>query len=114
MRVSAKWRGFARVADSRTSSRFAWPCDLGATRGWRYSFVVRRRCARCSIRKRRSSVLESHLDRVGLLFPGDFAEEGCRDSHLVRAAGDGVGDDVPAVTADGECVSGGDRSIREA
>jgi hypothetical protein len=51
---------------------------------------------------------------VGLLFSGEFGEEGCRDSHLVRAAGDGVGDDVPAVTADGECVSGGDRSIREA
>jgi hypothetical protein len=31
MRVCV-WRcGFTRVADSRRSARFAWPCDLGAT-----------------------------------------------------------------------------------
>jgi hypothetical protein len=31
MRVCALRCGFTRVADSRTSSRFAWSCDLGAT-----------------------------------------------------------------------------------
>ena len=39
MRDPVSWRGLADVAHSGVWSRFAWPCDLGATRRRSAEFI---------------------------------------------------------------------------
>ena len=41
MRDPVSWRGLADVARSLVWSRFAWPCDLGATRRRSAEFIAR-------------------------------------------------------------------------